>query len=256
MLGQHLAALEGVDGHERVVGDDDVDVAGGLAGALDEALRHHRAAPAQALLGADRHLPPGPLGHAGHQLVTVARLGDLGPVAQPHHLGAQAGRLLVDGPDRHQGVGVVVGEAALELVGAQVVAPPLDQGVRGAAAEQRRERLGQPGHVAVDDLGLQGQRRGRDDGRRAGVHGVLHRGHEVGQRLAGARAGLHEQVPLAVDGVGDGVRHLDLPRSLGAADPADRGVEELVEGWHQSRVCRRHTRSRPALHRPRATMGA
>ena len=31
VLGQHLAALEGVDGHERVVGDDDVDVLGGLA---------------------------------------------------------------------------------------------------------------------------------------------------------------------------------------------------------------------------------
>ena len=72
-----------------------------------------------------------------------------------------------------------------------------------------------------------------------------HRGHEVGQRLAGAGAGLHEQVALAVDGVGDGVRHLDLTRSFGAADPADRGVEELVEGWHQSRVCRHRTSRGP-----------
>ena len=188
--------------------------------------------------GAHRHLAPGPLGHPGHELVAVAGLGDLGPVAQPHDLGAQPGRLLVDGADRHQGVGVVVGEAALELVGAQVVAPPLDEGVGGAPAEQRRERLGQARHVAVDDLGLQRQRRRGDDGRRPGVDGVLHRGHEVGQRLAGARAGLDEQVALAVDGVGDGVRHLDLPRPLGAADPADGGVEEVVEGRHQSRVCR------------------
>ena len=80
---------------------------------------------------------------------------------------------------------------------------------------------------------------------------VLDRGHEVGQRLAGAGAGLHEQVALAVDRVGDGVRHLDLAGALGAADPADRGVEELVEGWHQSRVCRRRPPSMSALHRCR-----
>ena len=199
----------------------------------------HRAAAAQALVARHRHLAPGPLGHARHELVAVAGLGDLGPLAQPHHLGAEPRRLLVDRADRHQRVGVVVGEAALELVGAQVVAPPLDQRVGRAPAEQRGERLGQPRHVAVDDLGLQGQRRGGDDGGRARVHGVPHRGHEVGQRLAGAGAGLHEQVALAVDRVGDGVRHLDLPGPLGAADPADRGVEELVEGGHQSRVCRR-----------------
>ena len=81
----------------------------------------------------------------------------------------------------------------------------------------------------------------------ARVHRVPHRGHEVGERLPGARAGLHEQVALAVDGVGDGVRHLDLTGALGAADPADGGVEELVEGWHQSRVCRGPaTRGRPS----------
>ena len=53
VLGQHLAALEGVDRHERVVGDDDVDVLGRLAGALDEALGDHRALAAQALVRAD-----------------------------------------------------------------------------------------------------------------------------------------------------------------------------------------------------------
>ena len=114
-------------------------------------------------------------------------------------------------------------------------------------AEQRFQRLGQAGHVAVDDLGLQGERGGGDDGGGAGVHRVLHGGHEVGERLPGARARLYEQVALPVDGIGDGVRHLDLARAFGAADPADGGVEDLVEGWHQSRVCRgRATRGWPS----------
>ena len=102
VLGQHLAALEGVDRHERVVGDDDVDVRGGLAGALDEALGHHRAAGCPGTPRRDtdtwrqaRSDTP------GHQLVAVAGLGDLGPVAQPHHLGAEPRGLLVDRADRH-----------------------------------------------------------------------------------------------------------------------------------------------------------
>ena len=99
VLGQHLTALEGVDRHERVVGDDDVDVSGGGTRALDEALGDHRAAAAQALLRADRHLPPGPLGHSRHELVAVTGLGDLGPLAQAHDLGPEPGGLLVDHPE-------------------------------------------------------------------------------------------------------------------------------------------------------------
>ena len=158
---------------KRVVGDDDVDVLGGLARPLDEALRDHRALAAQALVRRDRHLPPGALADAGDQLVAVAGLGRRRPTraaAPPRRRAATAGRRST-WPTDEQRV-LVVGEAALELVRAQVVAPALDQRVGRPAAEQRRERLGQPRHVAVDDLGLQGQRGGGDDGRLAGVHGV------------------------------------------------------------------------------------
>ncbi|GAA2746187.1 hypothetical protein GCM10009868_30650 [Terrabacter aerolatus] len=68
------------------------------------------------------------------------------------------------------------------------------------------------------------------------------RGHEVGERLAGARAGLHEQVLAVVDGVRDGLGHLDLARALGATDSRHRGVEEVVERGslrHWASVCRR-----------------
>ena len=47
VLGQEVAPLEGVDRHEGVVGDDDVDVPGGLAGPLDEALGDHRGSAAR-----------------------------------------------------------------------------------------------------------------------------------------------------------------------------------------------------------------
>ena len=62
---------------------------------------------------------------------------------------------------------LVVGEAALQLVRADVVAPALDQCVGRSAPEQRRQRVGDAGHVAVDDLGLERERGRRDDGRRA-----------------------------------------------------------------------------------------
>ena len=131
-------------------------------------------------------------------------------------------------PDRQQTV-LVVGEAALELVEAHVVAAPLDEGVRRTPPEDRGERVGDARHVAVDDLCLQGERRRRDDRRLARLEGVGHRGHEVGERLAGAGAGLDEQVLALVDGVGDGLGHLDLAGPLGPADTRDRGVEEVVE---------------------------
>ena len=84
-------------------------------------------------------------------------------------------------PTREQPL-LVVGEAALELVRAQVVAPALDQPVGGPAPEDRRDRRGQPGHVAVDDLGLQRERRGGHDGRLAGR---LRRGRRRGSGRPG-----------------------------------------------------------------------
>ena len=118
--------------------------------------------------------------------------------------------------------------AAVQLVQAQVVAAALEDRERRLAAEQRRQRLGQPRQVAVDELALQRDRRGGDDDRACRVRdGVPDRGHEVGQRLAGAGARLHGEVLAGVDRLADGLGHLDLPSRRCAADGGDRGVEQL-----------------------------
>ncbi|GAA5023384.1 hypothetical protein GCM10023258_14660 [Terrabacter aeriphilus] len=73
------------------------------------------------------------------------------------------------------------------------------------------------------------------------------RRHEVGERLAGAGAGLDEQVLARVDRVRHGVGHLHLTGPLGAAHPRHRGVEEVVErggSRHWIRVCRGDGRPR------------
>ncbi len=171
VLGQHLTPLEGIDRHEGVVGDDDVDVLGGLAGPLDEALRDEGALAAHALVRRHRHLAPRALGDTGDELVAVAGVGARGPLAQPHDLLAEPPRRRVDLTDPEEPL-LVVGEAALELVEAHVVAATLDERIGRAAAEDRGEGIGDAGHVAVDDLGLQGEGRRRDDGGLAGLEGV------------------------------------------------------------------------------------
>ncbi|GAA0314317.1 hypothetical protein GCM10010151_00500 [Actinoallomurus spadix] len=51
-------------------------------------------------------------------------------------------------------------------------------------------------------------------------------GDEVGQGFPGAGARLHGEVLARLDGVRDGLGHLDLPRPLGAADAGDRRGEK------------------------------
>ena len=90
VLGQHGAALERVDRQQRVVGDDDVRPPGLRARLLREAVVADRAAGgAQALAGADRHLPPRRLGHARDELVAVAGLGVAAPLVDPLDRAAQ-----------------------------------------------------------------------------------------------------------------------------------------------------------------------
>ncbi len=235
VLGQHLAALERVDGHEGVVGDDDVDVLGGLAGPFDEALGDERALAAEALVRRHGDLSPRALGHAGDELVAIARVGGRGPLPQPQHLLAQAPHRGVDLPDREQAL-VVVGAAALELVQAHVVAPALDQGVGGTTTQDGRERVGDPRHVTVDDLRLQGQRRRRDDHRTPGCLGVRHGRDEIGQRLAGARPCLHGEVLARLDRPRHRGRHRDLAGPLRPADRGDREGKQVLGGRRLAEV--------------------
>ncbi|GAB3132689.1 hypothetical protein GCM10027258_00640 [Amycolatopsis stemonae] len=55
------------------------------------------------------------------------------------------------------------------------------------------------------------------------------RGHEVGQRLAGAGAGLHGEVLAGADGAADGLGHLDLPWAFGTPDGLHRVGEEFED---------------------------
>ena len=52
----------------------------------------------------------------------------------------------------------------------------------------------QPGQVAADDLGLQGQGGGGDEGGLVALKRMRDQRDQVGQGLAGAGAGLHQQV--------------------------------------------------------------
>ena len=106
---------------------------------------------------------------------------------------------------------------------------PLTSAYVGRRPSSGADRLGQAGHVAVDDLGLQGERGGGHDDRLAGRDGVGDRGDEVGQGLAGAGAGLHEQVLVGLDRGLDGLGHRHLPGPLDAADALDGGMQERVE---------------------------
>ena len=89
---------------------------------------------------------------------------------------------------------LVVGDALAHAVQAGVVRPPLEHGEPAVVLDQRTGGLHQRREVALDQLVLQRQGRGRDDHPLA----VQQRRDEVAQRLAGAGAGLDEQVVTVV----------------------------------------------------------
>ena len=128
-----------------------------------------------------------------------------------------------------QRVLLVLGAVA-QLVEAQVVVAPLEDGELRGAAERLAERVGEPGQVPVDELALQGDGgRGDDDGP-ALVGGELQGGHQVGQRLAGPGAGLHGEVRAVGHRVPDGLGHDGLAGPLRSADGTDGGGEERLDG--------------------------
>ncbi len=104
----------------------------------------------------------------------------------------QLEHLLARRPCGHVDEGaLVVGDALADAVQAGVVGAALEHGV--ARVDPVTDRLDQARDVALDQLVLQGQR-GRRDHDPAVVQQAR---HEVGQRLAGAGAGLDEEVLAA-----------------------------------------------------------
>ncbi|GAA3215994.1 hypothetical protein GCM10020256_17930 [Streptomyces thermocoprophilus] len=227
VLRQHGRALDGVDGQQRVVGDDDLRELGVLAGRLGEALRPVGALRgAEALPGGHRHLPPQARSETpGGEVVAVAGLRLVRPVPQPQQVlaqlaGGRGGLELVE-----QALLLVLRHALVQAVQAQVVGPALEHRELRPPAQQGVQRVHRAREVTLHELALQCQRGGRDDDPLA----VCERRHEVAERLSGAGAGLDEQVGAVVDGLGDGLGHGHLAGALRAADGADGGMEEFVE---------------------------
>ena len=212
VLGDHRDALDGVDGQQRVVGDDQVRAVRLLACELGEALLPEGAAlRAEAVAVADGDLAPLALGVA-RGVVALAGPAVLGVLLGPR---AQLEDLLP-----HRSLGqlderpLVVGHTLAHAVEAGVVGAALEHGVGGVDTVLALHRLHQPRDVALDELVLQRERRGRHH------HALVvqQRGHEVGQRLAGAGAGLDEQVLVVGQRPTDLLGHLHLPLAGGAAE--------------------------------------
>ena len=91
----------------------------------------------------------------------------------------------------------------------------------------RRQGIDHPRNVHVAELGLQGEGGGGDDHAPAGAQ----RRHQVGDALAGARTGLHEQMSAAVERPGDGLGHALLTgASLAARQRADDHGQQVGHG--------------------------
>ena len=102
----------------------------------------------------------------------------------------------------------------MNLVEAQVVLPALQQREARRAGQRIGERVDQLGQIAVDQLALQGDRRGRHHDRRVVGHRAGDRRNQVRQRLSGAGSRLHRQVLAGVEGVRDRGGHLAVGRCV------------------------------------------
>ncbi len=237
VLGQRGAAVHCVDGQQRMVGDHQLRGAGLVARPLHEALRSVGAAlGAQAFAHRDGHLGPGGGGVRGG-VVAVGRALRLGlglhPLPQRDDLGAHLGVRV--GGHRGQGLGEFAAAQQGLLLRAEGVADPVEAGVIGASLQDgvADPLAGDPlagvqggRDVLAGELRLQRQRGGGDHHPVAGrLHQVRQRRRQVSQRLAGAGAGLDEQVVSPAERFGDRGRHLVLAGTLRPLDALDRGGE-------------------------------
>jgi hypothetical protein len=112
--------------------------------------------------------------------------------------------------------------SVVNLVEAQVVSAPFQERELRAAGQGVGEGVGQPRQVAVNELALQGDRRGRHHHGLVGVDGPRDRRNQVGQRLAGPGACLHGEVLARVERARDGFGHLDLAVPFRTAQRGNR----------------------------------
>jgi hypothetical protein len=222
VVGDHRHPLDRVDREQRVVGDDQVAAVGLLTGHLDEALLPEGALRRpEAVAVAHADLPPLAVGVAGRCVALAAAAGLrllLGPGPQLEHLRAQRALGHVDQRT------LLVGHALADPVEAGVVGAPLEHGV--GRVHTLGQALDQSWDVALDQLVLEREGRGRDHDALVVEQGR----HEVGERLAGAGAGLHQEVLAGAERGGHRLRHLHLARPLLTAERVDRMGEQVTHG--------------------------
>ena len=216
--------LHGIQGEQRVVGDDDVGGARLGDGLLRPALLHERTPRSPcALLGRDRIGGPHQTRHV-LQLVAVTGCGLIGPLHHPLRLALRI--RVVEG--------LLVGVFhTLGPCQAQVVATTLQRRERNVPRQVVDHTRHGPWHVPLDQLVLQREGRSRDHHPTLplwALGGVHHRGHEIPHRLTGTGAGLDQHRGVFAQRLLHQVDHLLLPGPLRAPQIGDNGVEELPGG--------------------------
>ena len=133
VFGQDGGLRNGIDGQQRVVGDDDIGGAGPAPRPFGEALGAERATGhAHAFSGGDADLGPRSVRHTGLEVVAVTGVGRRGPGGEPLHVTAQCGGrhrveqfflrpVLFGVPLTRSPLNITV-----DFVEAQVVPPPLE----------------------------------------------------------------------------------------------------------------------------------
>ena len=103
----------------------------------------------------------------------------------------------------------------------------LDQRDLDGPVQGRRDGLQQPGQVPAHDLGLQRQGGGGDEGGLVALERMGDQRNQVRQRLAGAGAGLDQQVVAGVDRARHLPGHLVLAAAALAAHAGHGPVEQF-----------------------------
>jgi hypothetical protein len=242
-LGHAFVAQHHVGEEEVMVHDDDVGLERFLARLHHEAVAVERAVLAEAVVACGRD--------EGPDARILRDVGQLGPIAalrsaRERHDPGQVAHVVA----RRE---AVLARGALEVVVAHVVGAPLQQ----RDGHGRGKRVAHERKVALEELVLERLGPGRHDDLAA----VEQRGHEVGERLAGAGAGFRHELRARCDGAADRLRHLELLRAepeagqrarQRAAVPEDRVERVVVAGVRvlDFRIGRREIHASSSLRAP------
>jgi hypothetical protein len=165
-----------------VVGDDNISPGGTSFCAFGEAFGAERAAGhAEAFPRGHADLGPRPIGNARLEVVAVTGLRRRCPGGEPLHVATQRGGRLRLEQFVLRLVVRTARRAVMNLVEAQIILATLQQRETRLAGQRIGERVDQLGQIAVDQLALQGDRRGGHHHRRLVGHRADDRRNQIGQ---------------------------------------------------------------------------